>query len=105
MTPEQIQQQYGKTPNEEFCAAIYDMKFPERMSKDGKAHNVTMSVYASGEMRDWGKQKYPAAKLHVTLEDGEFKKSCLWPFECDCVCKALLDDIKVIALLNYIRYI
>lgn len=105
MSPTQVKEQYKETPNEEFCAATYNMQLPPQMTDDGKKHNVTLSVYASGEMRKWGENEYPFAKLRVVLKDGNTEKHSEWPFECDAECRALLDDNKVISLLNYMRYI
>lgn len=105
MTPEQVSQQFEKTPNEEFCLATYNMYLPWQMTEDGRVRKVILSVYASGEMGSWSDTKYPISKLRVELEDGELKKSCGWPFECDGLGESLLDNNKVIALMNYIRYI
>lgn len=105
MSPAQVREQYRKAPNEEFCAATYNMQLPPQMADDGKKHNVTLSVYASEEMRKWGEDEYPFAKLRVVLKDGNTEKHSEWPFECDSECKALLDDTKVVALFNYMRYI
>lgn len=104
-TPEQVSEQFEKTPNEEFRVATYNMELPKQMTENGQGRKVVLSVYASGEMRGWNNTKYPVSKLRVELEDGEHKKSCNWPFECDGLGESLLDDAKVISLLNYIRYI
>lgn len=105
MTPDQIKEQYKETPDEEFCVASYDMSLPRQMSEDGKIHHATLSVFASGKMHRWEEKAYPIAKLRVTLKEGDTEKQGEWPFECDAACKALTDNVKVIALLNYMRYI
>ena len=68
-------------------------------------HSVSLSVYANGEIRKWENHEHPLAKLRVVLKEGNTEKHGDWPFECDGECRALLDDNKVIALLNYMRYI
>lgn len=105
MSPTQVKEQYAKTPHKEFCAAAYAMQLPGQMTSDGEPHTVTLSVYANGEICKWENHEHPLAKLRVVLKEGNTEKHGDWPFECDGECRALLDDNKVIALLNYMRYI
>ena len=105
MSPAQVKERYAKTPNKEFCAAAYTMYLPAQMTSDGEPHTVTLSVYAKGEICKWENHEHPLANLKVVLKEGNAEKHSEWPFECDGECRALLDDNKVIALLNYMRYI
>ena len=104
LTPEQVMEQYEATPNEEFCAASFDIKFPHNQSVGAERDNGVLTVVASGQIRDWGDRKYPVANLKVSLEKNGERKECPWPFECDGNCSSLVDRHNIVNLLNYIRY-
>ena len=104
LTPEQVMEQYEATPNEEFCAASFDIKFPHNQSAGAERDNEVLTVVASGQIRDWGDRKYPVANLKVSLEKNGERKECPWPFECDGNCSSLADRHNIVNLLNYIRY-
>lgn len=104
LTPEQVMEQYEATPNEEFCAASFDIKFPHSQSVGAERDNGVLTVAASGEIRNWDDRKYPVANLKVSLEKNGERKECPWPFECDRNCSSLVDRHNIVNLLNYIRY-
>lgn len=105
MTPEQVTAQYEATPDEEFCVASFEIKFPQSQKFGVKREKGVLTVVASGHVQDWGDRRYPVAKLKMSLETDEERKECPWPFECDGGCASLTDRRNVINLLNYIRYV
>ena len=105
LTPEQVMEQYEATPNEEFCAASFEVKSPYGQSAGTERESGLLTVVASGEIRNCGDRKYPVANLKVSLERNGERKECPWPFECDGDCASLVDRHNIVKLLNYIRYI